>query len=44
MAKVRKLSDTQQQIAFTEFDFYQLYGETFKSSEHQESGEQRKCW
>ena len=33
MAKVRNLSDTQQQIAFTEHDFYQLYAETFKTSE-----------
>ena len=33
MAKIRNLSDTQQQIAFNEFDFYQLYVETFKSSE-----------
>lgn len=33
MAKIRNLSDTQQQIAFTEFYFYQRYIETFKSSE-----------
>ena len=33
MAKIRNLSDTQQQIAFTEYDFYQRYVETFKSSE-----------
>ena len=33
MAKVRNLSDTQQQIAFKEHDFYQLYVETFKTSE-----------
>ncbi len=33
MAKVRNLSDTQQQIAFTEHDFYQRYVETFKISE-----------
>lgn len=33
MAKVRYLSDIQQQIAFTEHDFYQLYVETFKTSE-----------
>ena len=33
MAKVRNLSDNQQEIAFTEFDFYQLYVETFKTSE-----------
>ena len=33
MAKIRNLSDIQQQIAFTEFDFYQLYVATFKSSE-----------
>ena len=33
MAKVRNLSDNQQEIAFTEFDFYQRYVETFKTSE-----------
>lgn len=33
MAKVRYLSDIQQEIAFTEFDFYQRYEETFKTSE-----------
>lgn len=33
MAKVRHLSDIQQEIAFTEFDFYQQYVETFKTSE-----------
>ena len=33
MAKVRNLSDIQQEIAFTEFDFYQRYEETFKTSE-----------
>ena len=33
MAKVRNLSDTQQEIAFTEFDFYQRYVESFKASE-----------
>ena len=33
MAKVRNLSDNHKQIAFTEFDFYQQYVETFKSSE-----------
>ena len=33
MAKIRNLFDFQQQIAFTEFDFYQLYAETFKFSE-----------
>ena len=33
MAKVRNLSDIQQEIAFTEFDFYQRYIETFKTSE-----------
>ena len=33
MAKVLNLSDTQQQIAFIEHDFYQLYVETFKTSE-----------
>ncbi len=27
MAKVRNLSDIQQEIAFTEFDFYQRYEE-----------------
>lgn len=32
MAKVRNLSDTQQQIAFTEYDFYQRYVESFKIS------------
>ena len=32
MAKVRNLSDIQQEIAFTEFDFYQQYVETFKTS------------
>ena len=31
MAKVRNLSDNQQEIAFTEFDFYQQYVETFKT-------------
>lgn len=29
MAKVRNLSDIQQEIAFTEFDFYQRYEESF---------------
>lgn len=33
MAKVRVLSDTQQQIAFTEHDFYPRYVESFKKSE-----------
>ena len=33
MAKIRNLSAIQQEIAFTEFDFYQRYAETFKSSE-----------
>ena len=33
MAKVRNLSDIQQEIAFTEFDFYQRYEESFKTSE-----------
>ena len=33
MAKIRNLSEIQQEIAFTEFDFYQRYAETFKSSE-----------
>lgn len=31
--QVRNLSDIQQEIAFTEFDFYQRYEETFKTSE-----------
>ena len=33
MAKVRNLSDIQQEIAFTEFDFYKIYEDTFKNSE-----------
>ena len=33
MAKVRNLSDIQQEIAFTEFDFYQRYEESIKTSE-----------
>ena len=33
MAEVRNLSDIQQEIAFTEFDFYQRYEESFKTSE-----------
>ena len=33
MAKIRHLSEFQQEIAFTEFDFYQRYAETFKTSE-----------
>ena len=33
MAKVRNLSDIQQEIAFTEFDFYQRYEDSFKTSE-----------
>ena len=31
MAKVQKLSDIQQEIAFTEFDFYLRYEESFKN-------------
>jgi len=31
--KVRNLSDIQQEIAFTEFDFYQRYEESFKAPE-----------
>ena len=30
MAKVRNLSDIQQEIAFTEFDFYQRYEDVYK--------------
>lgn len=33
MAKIRNLSEIQQEIAFTEFDFYQKYAKTFKTSE-----------
>ena len=33
MAKIQNLSDIQQEFAFTEFDFYQRYVESFKSSE-----------
>lgn len=33
MAKVRNLSELQQTIAFTEYDFFHLYEETFKTSE-----------
>ncbi len=33
MAKLRNLSELQQSIAFTEYDFYQHYEETFKKSE-----------
>ena len=33
MAKVQKLSDIQQEIAFTEFDFYLRYEESFKTTE-----------
>ncbi len=33
MAKLRNLSELQQSIAFTEFDFYQHYEETFRKSE-----------
>ena len=33
MAKIRNLSELQQTIVFTEFDFYQHYEETFKVSE-----------
>ena len=32
MAKIQHLSEIQQEIAFTEFDFYQRYAETFKAS------------
>ncbi len=28
---IRHLSEIQQEIAFTEFDFYQRYAETFKT-------------
>ncbi len=31
MAKVQKLFELQQTIAFTEYDFYKIYEETFKS-------------
>lgn len=33
MAKIQNLSDIQQEIAFTEFDFYKIYEDTFKNSE-----------
>ena len=33
MAKIQNLSDIQQEFAFTEFDFYQRYVESFTSSE-----------
>ena len=33
IAKIQKLSDIQQEISFTEFDFYHRYEESFKSSE-----------
>ena len=33
MARIQKLSDIQQEISFTEFDFYHRYEESFKSSE-----------
>ena len=33
MAKIRKISDIQQEIAFTDFDFYQRYVDRFKTSE-----------
>ena len=33
MAKIQNLSDIQQEFAFTEFDFYQRYVESFKSSD-----------
>lgn len=33
MAKIRNLSELQQSIAFTEYDFYQHYEESFKVSE-----------
>ena len=31
--KIRNLSNIQQEIAFTEFDFYDLYRSTFEKSE-----------
>ena len=37
MAKVRNLSDIQQEIAFTEFDFYQRYEETGTLTHHFEN-------
>ena len=33
IAKIQKLSDIQQEISFTEFDFYHWYEESFMSSE-----------
>ena len=33
MAKVQKLSDILQEIAFIEFDFYLRYEESFKTTE-----------
>ena len=33
MVKIQNLSDIQQEIAFTEFNFYKVYEDTFKSSE-----------
>ena len=36
MAKIRNLSDIQQQIAFTEFDLYQLYVICEEFAKHQE--------
>ncbi len=33
MAKVQKLFELQQTIAFTEYDFYKIYAKTFKSSD-----------
>ena len=33
ISKIQKLSDIQQEISFTEFDFYHRYEESFKSSE-----------
>ena len=33
MAKIQNLSDIQQEIAFTEFDFYKIYEDAFKNSE-----------
>ena len=33
MAKIRKISDIQQEIVFADFDFYQRYVDRFKTSE-----------
>jgi len=33
VAKIQNLSDIQQEIAFTEFDFHKIYKDTFKNSE-----------